>query len=106
MGTFSLRFIGAQLAHLTYELVEWRNEQLKQELLETYRREMDQRWAVVEDELTRRALHRKFVTVNRLDINAPSPYLLLVSSDEGGENLNAVPLAASSTPLPMPSDNT
>jgi hypothetical protein len=95
VAPFALHSVGSQMAHLSFELFQETTERLKRELDEQWHGEMDQRWAAVEEELTRRALHRQYLVVNRLEGDAPSPYLL-VSGEEG--EVQAVPFERSLTP--------
>lgn len=89
-GAFSLRFIGAQLAHITYEIMQQDREAMKREINAVWRAEMDRRWQVFEDDLIARELHRAYIVKNKLDIDSPSPYLL--QAGEGGE-LEPVPFS-------------
>ncbi len=84
MGTvapFALHSVGAQLAQLSFDLYRQEQQRLKRELEEQWRAEMDRRWQAVEEELTRRALHRAFVVKNQLSLDAASPYLLTAGQD-------------------------
>lgn len=100
-GAFSLRFIGAQLAHITYEIMQQDRQAMKAEIEREWREEMDRRWQVFEDELTARALHRAYVVKNDLGIDARSPYML--QAGEGGE-LEAVPFEQTISQISLPND--
>ena len=96
----ALHSIGSQMAHLSFGLYQENTERLKRELDQHWQQEMNQRWAAVEDEPTRRALHRQYLVVNRLEGDAPSPYLLASGEEEG--DLQAVPFERSLTPSERP----
>jgi hypothetical protein len=99
VAPFALHSVGSQMAHLSFELYQEDRERLKRELEKDWQKEMDQRWEALEDELTRRALHRQYLVVNRLEGDAPSPYLL-VAGEEG--QVQAVPFERSLTPSDRP----
>ena len=80
-GAFSLRFIGAQLAHITYEIMEQERKTHKAQLDSEWRAEMDRRWAVFEADAESRALHRAFIVKNGLALDANTPYLLQAGED-------------------------
>jgi hypothetical protein len=82
-GAFSLRFIGAQLAHITYEIMQQERAVLMADIDRQWSNEMDRRWQAVEDEMIARAMHRLYTMKNGLAIEAGSPYML--APGEGGE---------------------
>ena len=95
-GAFSLRFIGAQLAHITYEIMEQERRTLIAEFERANFETTQAQWALVAEELNRRAMHRAFVVKNELEIEAGSPYLLQAGED--GE-LEIAPFAQTTLPI-------
>jgi hypothetical protein len=108
-GALSLRFIGRQVAHITYELARKRELLDNRDLLEAWTEEMKALWTQpgVGDVLVRQALHQAFIKKNKLRPGATSPYLLGASETAEGEaTLVAVPLSPSPTSCAAPSATT
>lgn len=92
VGTFCLRFIGAQLAQFAYRQMEWQQYQAERIQQTTYREELNRHWKEVEAEWVARARHRKFLMVNRLPLDTDSPYLLVAGrNDEGEDEVQSLP---------------
>jgi hypothetical protein len=104
VAPFGLKFVGSQLAELSYELFAQQRNEMEQELHERWRRELLDLWAEDGGKIIAEALHQKFLIKNHLDPGAQSPYLLTAGLDENGElELRASPLVPSQEPLPTPS---
>lgn len=95
-GALSLRFIGSQLAHWTYDLMEQRNAIIEREMFERWRQEQNELWQDIAPKVLAEAFHAEFVKKNNLPLDARSPYLLVAGEDdEGDPALSAIPFRTS-----------
>ncbi len=95
-GAISLRLIGAQLAHMVYDLMSHRRAEEAHELREEWRESLMSMWVEDGGKIIAEALHQKFLIKNCLDPGAQSPYLLTAGLDENGElELQTTPLVTS-----------
>jgi hypothetical protein len=107
VAPFGLKFVGSQLAELSYELFAQQRAEMEQKLYEEWRRSVTNLWAEEGGKIVMQALHAKYLQKNGLPPDSVSPYLLMAGpAEEGGElQLQAAPLANSREPLPTPSRN-
>lgn len=100
-----LRFVGGQLASLSYSLYDQQRAELRQALHEDWRKEMTSLWEDQAPRIIAEALHARFCQKNALPIGTESPYLLVTGDGEEGDaaEVHLVPLASSQANSARPS---
>ncbi len=96
VAPFGLKFVGAQLAQLSYSLYEQQRAEMRQEMQERWRQDLMQVWEVDGPRIVAEALHSRYLQKNKLPEGSRSPYLLVAGEDEEGEP------SVQALPLPMP----
>lgn len=99
-GALSLRFIGQQMAHIVYELMDERRRLETVDLRETWRQDMMALWDTEARRVISTAWHEAFLKKNHLPLDAGSPYLLVAGPE--GNSFEIAPLAVSQDHLLTP----
>lgn len=98
VAPFGLKFVGGQLAELSYSLYAQQRADMRLEMQKQWKAEMMSMWEQEGPQIVAQALHATYARKNGLPPGAQSPYLLMTGMDEEGKpEIQATPLAPSWT---------
>jgi len=106
VAPFGLKFVGGQLAELSYSLYEQQRVEMRQNMQRRWKDDLMDLWEQEGPKIIAQTLHTAYVTKNKLPPGEQSPYLLMAGEDEEGKpELQATPFQTSWTASLTPSEH-